>query len=271
MNPATHAAVPYDANGNDSVWIRATASPQCRRTTIVAIATRGLTAIDWPRSVLTANWFKTGNKGNKVIINTLGPNSAQPADVALRCTAAGHTGASCKQYKTGQVAPDTIPASPPGGTPVLTSTQIESLRQQAKTSATWHSGCPSSVGLGSLATGTVVFVEGSVTCTTSASGNAASNPVTFVVRDGKFTLGGNSKFFGLLYVVNASNQNASLVTLSGCGKIQGMVAVDGLGGVDVGSCKQNLTYDPSILGSLRTYGGAVIAKNSFRVLPGNAP
>ena len=271
MNPATHAAVPYDANGNDSVWIRATASPQCRRTTIVAIATRALTAIDWPRSVLTANWFKTGNKGNKVIINTLGPNAAQPADVSLRCTASGHTGTSCKQYKTGQVAPDTIPASPLGGTPVLNGTQIESLRQQAKQSNTWYSACPPSVALGTLSRGTVVFVEGSAACTTSASGNTAATPVTFVVRDGKFTLGGNGKFYGLAYILNASNQNATLLSLSGCAKIQGMVAVDGLGGVDVGSCKQNLTYDPSILGSLRTYSGAVVAKNSFRVLPATAP
>ena len=142
------------------------------------------------------------------------------------------------------------------------------MRQQAKSTATWHSGCPGSVALGSLATGTVVFVEGSVACTTSASGNAASNPVIFIVRDGSFSLGGNAKFFGLVYVLNASNQTNAKVTLSGCAKIQGMIAVDGLGGVDVGSCKQNLTYDPSILGSLRTYGGAVMAKNSFRVLPG---
>src|SRR5204863_2669606 len=135
-----------------------------------------------------------------------------------------------------------------------------------------HPACPGSVPLGSITTpGTVVFVEGSPTCTTSASGNTAGVPVIFVVYDGKFSLGGNSKFYGLLYMTNASNQNAALVTLGGCAKIQGVVAVDKLGGVDVGACKQNLTFDPAILSSVKTYGGAVVAKNSFRVLPGNAP
>jgi hypothetical protein len=269
MNPATHPAVPYDANGNDSVWVRATAAPKCRRRTIVAIATRALIPLDWPRSVLTANWFKTGNKGNKVIINTLGPSAAQAGDVSLRCT--GLTTTACKQYKAGQVAPDTIPASPPGGTPLLNATQIEALRQQAKQSASWYPGCPAGVPLGGLAQGTVVFVEGSAACATSGSGNTAAAPVTFVVHDGRFSLSGNARFYGLVYAVNASNLNTTRVTLAGCARIQGMIAVDGLGGVDVGACKQNLVYDPSILGSLRTYGGAVVAKNSFRVLRGNAP
>jgi len=270
MNPANPGIAPYDANSNNAVWIRATAAPGCpdaaQRQTIVAIATRSLMAQDWPHSVLTADWFKTGNSGKKVIVNTLGPNSAQPGDVSLRCT--GHTGTSCKQYKAGQVAPDTIPASPAGGTPVLDASQIDSLRLQAKMSGTWYATCPASVALGALAQGTVVFIEGSSICATTASGNTAANPVTFVVRDGRFSLGGNSKFYGLLYMTNASNLNTTLVNISGCAKIQGLVAVDGLGGVDVGNCKQNLTYDPSILGSLRTYAGAVVAKDSFRLLPG---
>jgi hypothetical protein len=272
MNPATHAQVPYDANGNNAVWVRASTAARCRRQTLVALATRAMNTVQWPLSVLSADWFKTGNNGNKVIINTQGPDAnRQPGNVSVRCTASGHTGSACKQYKPGQVAPDTIPSSPAGGTPVLNGTQIASLREQAKASSTWYSGCPGSVALGALAPGTVVFIEGSAGCTTTASGNTATNAVSFVINDGKFTLGGNSKFFGLLYAINASNQNTTIVTLSGCAKIQGLVAVDGLGGVNVGQCKQNLVFDPTILSSVRTFGGAVAAKNSFRVLPGTAP
>ena len=282
MNPATHAQVPYDANNNNSVWVRATTwiGSKCRRQTVVALATRALTQIQWPASVLSANWFATSNKGNKVIINTQGPDSAhQPGNVSTRCTASGHnTASTCKQYRVGQVAPDTIPTSPAGGTPILNTSQIDSLRQQAKASNTWYGGqdgahpvCPSSVALGSATQGSVYFIEGALNCNTSASGNSSTTSVTFVINDGKFSIGGNSQFFGLVYALNVSNQNATMVTISGCARITGMVAVDGLGGVNVGSCKSNLVFDPTIAGSLKTYGGAVSAKNTFRQLPGTAP
>jgi hypothetical protein len=271
MNPNTHAAVPYDANGNNAVWVRATATPQCRRQTIVALATRGLKSIDWPHAVLTADWFQTSNKGNKVIINTQGPGGGQPADVSTRCVS--RSGSSCKNYQPGQIAPPSVTATSTAATPILNSTSVASLRDQAQQNSpsTYFSGCPSSVSLSSYAQGTVVFVEGGPACVTSASGNTAAKPVIFVLNDGAFSLSGNATFYGLLYAVNASNQSSTLVTLSGCSHIQGMVAVDGRGGVDVGSCKQNLVYDPTILSSLRVYGGTVLAKNSFRVLPANTP
>ena len=275
MKPGAHPAVPYDANNNNTVWVRVTAAPQCRAQTVVALATRSLKPLSWPLSVITADWFKTGNAGNKVIINTAGPNSGNTSgagNVSLRCAGNGHTTqASCQQYRAGQVAPPTVGTIPSNATPIIGPGQLDSLRQQAQQSNTYSSGCslPAS-GIAALPKGTVVFSEGGPTCTLAPSGNTAANPIIFVLNDGKISLGGNSAFYGLMYAHNASGTQASdpaVVTLGGCAHIQGLIAIDGFGGVDVGSCKQNLVYDPTILGDLKTFGGAVVAKDSFRVIP----
>jgi prepilin-type N-terminal cleavage/methylation domain-containing protein len=283
MSPWTGTPRPsYDANGNNAVWVRSTVwGTNCRPQTVVALATRALKTLNWPTSVLSADWFKTSNNGSKVIVGTADANPSptggpSSGNVSLRCQGSGHTSTpQCAQYKSGQVAPDTVPSSLANSTPIIDANQLASLRLQAQQTNTYSSGCglPAAWST-SLPTGTVVFVEGGSACpAVSPSGNAASNPYIFVLNDGTVSLGGNAKFYGLVYAHNASNLvnpavDPTVVTLSGCAHIQGLIAVDGFGGVNVGSCKSNLTYDSSVLSNLKTYGGAVISRGTFRTLTG---
>jgi hypothetical protein len=271
MNPATHPQVPYDANKNNNVWIRSETAAQCRRQVVVALATRAVITIPWPTAVLTANWFKTSNSGKKVIVNTQGPaNSGKPAgNVSVRCQ--GVSG-NCKQYVAGQVAPDTVPTSSAGDTPVVGGSQLAGRKERAQLGGVYKgpNDC-SAAGLNSSTPkGTVIYYEGP--CTNLAvSGNTANNPVILVIGTGSFALSGNATFYGLVYAANLNNSTSALITLNGCSRIQGMVAVDGAGGVNVGSCKQNMIYDPTIMDSITTFGGVTLAKNSFRTLPGTVP
>lgn len=291
MNPGNTAKTfySYDQNNNNSVWVRAETAAKCdptRRQVVVALATRSLAQIQWPTAAIAADWFRTTNAGKKVIINTQGPATNpphDPANMSLRCSqpAASYPSGKCKNYAAGQVAPDTVPSSPSSGTPIVGSLQLSSLKQQAQVTGTYYGGqdgahpaCPGagSPSISALATGTVVYIEGSAGgCTISASGNA--NPIILVIAKGSYSIGGNASFKGLVYAANtfSPQSTGALVTLGGCAHIQGLVAVDGPGGVNVGSCKNNLVYDPTILPSLKAYGGITIAKNSFRQLRGNAP
>jgi hypothetical protein len=269
MNPATHPQKPYDANNDNNVWVRAETAAQCRRQVVVGLATRALITIPWPTAVLTANWFKTSNNGKKVIVNTQGPaGPAKPGNVSVRCQAATGVPGNCKQYQPGQVAPDTVPTSSVGDTPVVGSSALTGLMQQAQSTGVYKGpgDCTSSALNASTPKGTVIYYEGP--CTLSISGNTANNPVTLVIAKGSLSLTGNATFYGLVYAANVDNSSSALITLGGCARIQGMVAVDGNGGVNVGSCKSNLVYDPTIMDSLTTYGGVTLAKNSFRTLPG---
>jgi len=62
-----------------------------------------------------------------------------------------------------------------------------------------------------------------------------------------------------------------VITITGNGTIQGVIAVDGLGGVTVGSSKTNLIYDSRATSLLRGSSGAALNKNSFRILPQGTP
>jgi Tfp pilus assembly protein PilX len=282
MNPANtgHTFYAYDQNNDGSVWVRAETTVKCRRQVVVGLATRAKTTIQWPTAVLAANWFKTGNNGRKVIVDTAGPGTTpahDPADISLRCH--NLTKPQCQQYQPGQVAPDTVPTSAAAASPVIGGSQLGSLRQEAQATNTYSSTCSLPAGLPSMGTitkGTVVFVESGPACAPlSLSGNTVNNPIILVIAQGSaqgsLNLTGNAAFYGLVYAANTNNVTNSLINLSGCAHIQGLVAVDGDGGVTVGSCKNNLVFDNSILPSLQTFGGVTVATNSFRALRGNTP
>jgi hypothetical protein len=280
MNPMTHPQVPYDANKNNNVWVRAETAAQCRRQVVVGLATRAVITLPWPTAVMTANWFKTTNNGKKVIINTQGPtNPSKAGNVSIRCQAAPAPApptSDCKHYQPGQISPDTVPGSSAGDTPVVGNSSLVGLKERALSGGIYKpagdcSAVSPAVSSTYPAAGTVIYYEGPCTGANAVkvSGNSTNNRLVVVIGTGEYSLGGNSTFYGLVYAANLDNSSAARITLSGCARIQGMVAVDGNGGVNVGSCKSNLVYDPTIMDSLTTFGGVTLAKNSFRTLPGS--
>jgi hypothetical protein len=72
-------------------------------------------------------------------------------------------------------------------------------------------------------------------------------------------------------MLNRQSTGGAVVTIGGNASVQGLISVDGNGGVVAGSSKTNVIYDSRAASLLRGEAGAVLNKNSFRVLPPSTP
>jgi len=263
----------YDANADGSVWLRSTATVRCRRVSVVSLISRSQVALAFPNNVITANFFKTTNQGRKVIVDTRG-SASQPAAVVTRCT--GLTTAQCQQYATdkGQVQPPTVRTDAGGSTSALSPAQLTLLEAQAASAGTLLTTCPSSPAQLTSVDGAPVVITAAncnITVNSNASINSAAAPGALIIESGSLALGGGATFYGLIYLVNKQGSNGALLNVTGTSSIQGIVAVDGLGGVSFGASKANIVYDPRAAGLLRGFAGANVNRNTFRTLPSSVP
>ncbi|HEV7585144.1 MAG TPA: hypothetical protein VGO14_05125 [Solirubrobacteraceae bacterium] len=259
----------YDKEGWNRLWIRSVGVAQCQVVSLVTLVTRQVVALSFPKNAVTANWFETTNNGNKVIVDTQGKES-QPAGVSMRCTGFKGTPAEieekCKKYRKGQVNPDTTKETPASPSVTLTPAQLESLKKQAEAAGTFYAAgkCPAG-----LPAGTVVYVEGP--CEVSGGANEVANteakPGFLVIANGTFAMGGTSTFYGVVYMVNKQEASTALVSLHGNAHLIGAITIDGNGGVEFGSSKENLEYNSKAITELKTYAGATPTRNTFRQLP----
>jgi Tfp pilus assembly protein PilX len=275
----------YDVNHDGSVWVRSTATAQCNPVSVVGLATHNVVPIDFPNNVVTANWFSTTNQGRKVIVDTLGayaqPPSirpddpaAEPAALAVRC--AGMTPDQCLKYdrSKGQIQPPTGEVDRSGSTSAISPSRLQSLERQAENAGTLWTTCPNgSANLSSVA-GAPVVIKTASTCNVTLSGgtiNSASNPGVLVIENGTLSMSGNALFYGVVYCVNQQGSSGAVISITGNATIQGIIAIDGNGGVTAGSDKTNLIYDPRASSLLRGDSGATLDKSSFRILPQTTP
>lgn len=277
----------YDgaAGAADSlVWLRSTATVQCDRVSVVSLVSRATISIDFPAGTLNANWFQTANQGRKVIIDTLGsyaqPASvrpgpaAQPSPIVVRC--AGLTVAQCAKYDAtkGQVQPPAVTTGSTASPSALNASQLQALERQANSAGTLYTGtCPTTAAQLTSVSAAPVVVQGP--CDISIGGgsivNSPTTPGVLVIENGTFTLGGTANFYGLLYAVNRQASTGSVVNIQGNAALQGTITVDGAGGITAGSSKTNLIFDPRAPTLLRGDSGAVLTKNTFRVLSPSTP
>ena len=214
-------------------------------------------SFDFPHNVITAGSFETTNQGNKVIVDTKG-NAPQGSPLAVRCNVRG-TG--CLDYRTGQLSPDTSQTGYPGGN-ALSDSQIGELKQAAQQDGTLYDSCPSTL------TGKVVYiVTGNCVYRANSDFNSAASPGVVVVENGTLELNGTSTFYGVIYMVNRTHlSNPAVFTTQGNSSVQGSVAIDGIGGMDAGSSKLNVNYDPNAFRALQGAGQSGIVQNSWREL-----
>lgn len=256
----------YDSNANGRLWVKATGTARCKKRTLVTAVQQGTRSLTFPKNAVTANWVATSNNGRKVIIDTKG-QGGQLADVVLRCV--GFTEAQCRsKYQPGQISPavpKVDPSTPPTASPVGDLTAFKALA--SKLSTYYPAGtCPSSLA------GTAVYIEDFTGCNTSGDANSPATPGHLYIAKGTLSLGGNTRFYGLVYMGNlpAPGSSGAVVTLSGNASIQGAVAIDGLGGLVVGSSKRNLVYDGSVFDNYEGISTVGLAPNSWRELkPGS--
>ncbi|HKP91460.1 MAG TPA: hypothetical protein VJT75_15955 [Thermoleophilaceae bacterium] len=267
----------YDLNNDGTLWVRSTASVQCDKTSMVSLVSRSSVAMDFPANTISANWFATSNQGRKVIVDTLGTSAtpprpaSQPAPVSLRCQSAP---TPCANYQAtkGQVQPPSVVTNAQTSTSTLSASQIQSLERQASAANTFFT-CPTSGTNLSSVGGAPVVVAGpcNVTIGSNTVVNSAASPGVLVIENGTLTLSGTATFYGLIYMVNRQNSGGAVVTIGGNASVQGLISVDGAGGVVAGSSKTNVIYDSRATSLLRGEAGAGLNKNSFRVLPPSTP
>jgi Tfp pilus assembly protein PilX len=270
FNSATEQTQPrYDAYGNEKLWVRAVGVVQCRVVTLVTQVARQQIAVSFPKDTAVGNWFIVTNSGKKVIVNTEGePPVGETGPISMRCS--GLTKAECEQWSESkkQISPDTTGA-PPTPSPIMNEVQIAALRAQAQSAGTFHSAalgnCPGSL---EEMSGLPAYVEGCGNLKiTGGEGNSAANPGFLILADGTLELKGNAEFHGVIYARNPSNSSGAVVILGGTAQIFGAIDVDGNGGIEFGSSKANLIYEPKAILNLKAYAGATPTRNTFRVLP----
>lgn len=250
----------WDSNGNGKLWLKATGTARCKQRTMVTAVQRGTKTLSFPRNAVAANWVSTSNNGNKVIIDTQG-GSDQSADVVARCTGSAPT--PCLNYRTGQISPSvpkTDAGAPAIASPIGDMDAFKALAQRENTY--FPSGCPGSL------TGAHVYVEDFTGCNAGDANSSASPGVMYIAR-GTLSLGGNTKIYGLVYMGNKQLSSGAVVTLSGNARIVGAVAIDGGGGLIVGSSYTNLTFDGRVFEKFTGLGGLGVAPNTFRELAGS--
>jgi Tfp pilus assembly protein PilX len=251
------SAASWDQNGDCRLWVRSTATIAGKRRTFVGLVRVEQITEQFPKNTITAGKVATGNSGNKVLINTQG-SAAQPAPVAVRCS----EGSGCIDTgKDIQINPRALSYDYPNPT-ALTADALDRLRERAKSLGTYYETTPASC---TQLAGPLVFVEnGAISCTGNTKMNSSSVPGTLVVATGTAEFGGNTEYYGIIYMANLQNSSDWVLSTSGTGLIQGSVAVDGPGGVHINASKQNLVYDPNVFTKVVSFGNAGIIQNTWR-------
>lgn len=142
---------------------------------------------------------------------------------------------------------------------------------QAGADTTWTNTCPNTAAEWS---GKVFITQTPAAgCTMDPSGNGDVNSPTkpgyIVVLNGTLTVKANAKYYGVIYMANQQNSCGTVLDLSGNPTVQGGVAVDGCGGVILGSGKGNeasVVYDKNAFKVFGAVGAAGLVQNTWREL-----
>jgi Tfp pilus assembly protein PilX len=270
-----YTTVAYDANGDRRIWVRADGWAQNKERSLVALLQLETFKEPFPQNVITAGHFHTDNNGNKVLVNTQG-NSATGSQVVVHCPQSQSDCASMRDPV--QVGPSPVQFSPPPGgdssqiPTAMTPSELNRFLVSAQSNGTYFTSCPSTLA------GGVVFVDfpsyssGNIcTYTGTDTWNSATSPGLLIIRNGVLSLGGNTTFYGLVYAPNPSCTSDDLVETQGNTHIYGGVAIDCLGGLDIGESHENVTFDSSAFNNLKTTGAAGLVQNTWRELPAGTP
>ncbi|HEY4450937.1 MAG TPA: hypothetical protein VGN13_05025 [Solirubrobacteraceae bacterium] len=260
----------YDANTDNKLWVRAVGVVRCRLVSLVSLVSRQEVAASFPHTLMSANWFKTGNNGTggEVIVEGKPAGSSQSGEISMRCVGFATTEA-CEKYRAGQIANAKVNPPPGAPSPTLSASQLATYRLTAEAEKTYYGPgkCPTG-----LPSGKLVFIEGS--CAVSGGkkevGNSQEHPGFLVIVNGTFELGGQAEFWGTVYAANKQASTEIVVKIGGNAVLHGELDVDGNGGIEVGENHQkNLEYDPRSAIELKLYAGASPTRNTFRVLSSN--
>jgi hypothetical protein len=261
--PAYDAAGPNGSPPDGVMWLRAQANVKGKMRTLVTLIRATPISRAFPRGIVTAGHFHTGNNGNKQMVD-----AGNGPGLMARCTvgAGGPArGNACLDYRPerGQVYPNSY-VSDPAIPDAMSQADIDSLRNRAKAAGRWYANCP-----GTIPSAPLVFIEnGGCTISSSTPVNSPANPGLLVINQGTLTLSGSTKFYGLIYAVNADDSTGNIVTVTGSATVAGAVVVDGPGGVFIQGTGMVLAYDSNVFNLVTTTQAINVIANSWRELKG---
>jgi len=273
----------WDSNGNGRLWIRAEATVQGRRRSVVSLVRREAVRVPLPRASVISGGVRTANNGNKVLIDTLGCSAKiatpaqgcaanQPGAVMTRCEPpeTPTTGDACLSARAGQISP-IVQARYDGA--VVSGDLVAMLKSTAIAENNYFTGCPSAAVLTQPARlGATIYIDAAgATCsyTQNHAFNSATKPGRLVIERGRLVLGGSVRFYGLVLALNGLTPPADsgdVVTISGSATVQGAVYIEGAGKLLVGDSGYNLIFDERALADVTSWSLAGLEHNSFREL-----
>jgi hypothetical protein len=243
---------------------------------LVALVKAEELTTNFPSHAIVAGSLSIPPKGNHQYVDTDGLNGT-PGSVVLRCDVTQNTCADWDSGK-GQIGPQ-VPTT--GTVPdAMEDLAIDQLRLTARTNGSYYgpgtTTCPSSLA------GSIVFIEDAGSCPKfdppgTVVWNSSQDPGVVVIGRGRFQLGGNVTYHGLIYHVNGSDEcqcplpsNVNAVELDGGARVIGGIVIDGAGRLQIGSnnggsrTDGNVVFDPNARNALKVFGTAGIVQNSFR-------
>lgn len=300
-SPTLASAAPaWDANGDNTMWVRAQVTANGQTRTVVEQVTRRLQTIALPENVVTAGGLYTESNGVPTIIEATDPASGVTGPVAVRCGTAASTPpqTDCVDWRSSQLNPASAYQAgyvdPSGSSSALSTAQIDSLVQEAQADGTLYnigatpvpgaiSGCPPAGAYTPLPSGQtypLVVVEGAGSCSYNNDWFSSGTPGVLLFLQGSVSIGaGNPQFYGLLYMANqagptpppggvctSAQLTSTLVTVAGHARVNGAIFVDGCGLVGLQDNGDALNFSLSAFQSLQSYGSATPAPNTFRVV-----
>lgn len=250
----------YDANADNRMWVRSSATVRGRTRTLVALVQVESRPVQFPRYATLAGKFSTSNNGIHRLVDTSGS-----LGLAVRCSTPPRS-VGCLDYRSTQVSPNNYQLDYPNQT-AISPDDLAGLEELAQANGTYYSSCPANPS------GAVVVVEGPAACeynnqVPGACCNTAEAPGIFIVKNGTFFLNGSLNFYGIVFALNLQGSTGDVVKLLGTGEIRGGVMVDGAGGVSVGASGGNIVFDARSFDGARSFGTAGIVQNTWRELTG---
>jgi hypothetical protein len=266
----------FDANHDDRVWVRASATARGKTRTIVALVRAQQEQEDAVHSALVTGSLDLRNAGNKLVVDA-GTGGA----IQVECTPVAGESKPCVGYewkssesyanlmtKVGtQVQPSNFTTGSGIG---LSQEALDRLKTEAWANGTYYDaarGCPTSLE------GVVWIAEG-LTCGSFNNADVnvpPSKPGFLIASSGTIAFRGTGTYYGIIIHLNKARSTGVVVDINGDSCVKGAVLVDGPGTTLVGSSGQgcpdgNISYSPAAFDALKTIATAGIVQNSWREL-----
>jgi hypothetical protein len=253
----------WDANADRQMWVRAEATVRGKTRKMVALLQLEQTSVAFPANAVTAGWASTSNNGNKAIVTT--QDGATGSQVVLRCTNPPPGGCNQIQREVDQISPDRVTISGTTGN-AITSGKVSLLITSADHT---YTTCPSSTDAAAWTGIVYLNIPAGTTCHIKATVNTPTAMGIIIVARGVIALDANTVYYGIIYHLNLDNVNTVVVDTSGNPNIYGGIAVDGPGGVNLGSASGNtatVNFRAAAFGGIKVNGTAGLVQNTWREL-----